>query len=115
MGDTGIDRADHQMGGPDPGLVRPGGQVVFSTINRNPKSFAFAIVGAEYLLKILPAGTHEYQKFIKPSELEEWARSASLVFKSSMGLHYNPLTARYWLAPNLDVNYMMHFERPDTA
>lgn len=95
-------------------LVKPGGHVVFSTINRNPKSFLFAIVGAEYVLRLLPAGTHEYEKFIKPSELEQWARDANLTFKSSMGLHYNPLTRNYWLAPNMDVNYMMHFERPDT-
>lgn len=93
-------------------LVKPGGHIFFSTINRNPKSFLFAIVGAEYILQLLPSGTHEYQKFIKPSELEEWARTAGLTFRSSMGLHYNPLTRNYWLAPNLDVNYLMHFERP---
>ena len=96
-------------------LVRPGGHVAFSTINRNPKSFVFAIVGAEYVLRLLPAGTHEYQKFIKPSELEEWARHAGLTLKASMGLHYNPLTRNYWLASNMDVNYMMHFERVDAA
>jgi len=94
-------------------LVRPGGQVFFSTINRNPKSFAFAIVGAEYVLKMLPAGTHEYQKFIRPSELEEWARTAGLELRSSIGMHYNPLTKDYSLGPNLDVNYLMHFQRPD--
>jgi 2-polyprenyl-6-hydroxyphenyl methylase/3-demethylubiquinone-9 3-methyltransferase len=93
-------------------LVKPGGDVIFSTINRNPKSFVFAIVGAEYLLRLLPTGTHEYQKFIKPSELEEWARHAGLHHKASIGLHYNPLTQNYWLAPNLDVNYMMGFVRP---
>lgn len=93
-------------------LVRPGGDVFFSTINRNPKSFAFAIVGAEYVLKLLPAGTHEYQKFIRPSELEEWARHAGLVHKGSIGLHYNPFTKAYSLGANLDVNYLMHFRRP---
>ena len=94
-------------------LVRPGGTVVFSTINRNPKSFAFAIVGAEYVLKLLPAGTHEYKKFIKPSELENWSRLAGLSLRRSIGLHYNPLTREYWLGSNLHVNYMMLTERPD--
>ncbi len=94
-------------------LVRPGGQVFFSTINRNPKSFAFAIVGAEYILKLLPAGTHEYQKFIRPSELEEWARHAGLELRSSIGMHYNPVTKDYSLGRNLDVNYLIHFQRPD--
>lgn len=92
-------------------LVKPGGDVFFSTINRNPKAFLFAIVGAEYLLKLLPAGTHEYQKFIKPSELDAWARSAGLELHDSTGLHYNPLTREFWLADNVDVNYMMHFRR----
>ena len=95
-------------------LVRPGGDVVFSTINRNPKSFVFAIVGAEYILRLLPKGTHEYEKFIKPSELEQWARNAGLQLKSSIGLHYNPFTKDYSLGGNLDVNYMMHFTRPDS-
>ena len=93
-------------------LLKPGGDVFFSTINRNPKSFVFAIVGAEYVLKLLPKGTHEYDKFIRPSELEQWARDAGLELRASMGLHYNPLTRVYWLAPNVDVNYMMHFRRP---
>ncbi len=93
-------------------LLKPGGDVFFSTINRNPKSFVFAIVGAEYVLKLLPKGTHEYDKFIRPSELEQWARSAGLELQASIGLHYNPLTRHYWLAPNVDVNYMMHFRRP---
>lgn len=92
-------------------LVKPGGDVFFSTINRNPKSFAFAIVGAEYILKLLPAGTHEYEKFIRPSELDEWARHAGLSLQDSIGLHYNPLTKEYSLGENLDVNYMMHFRR----
>ena len=93
-------------------LVRPGGDVFFSTINRNPKAFLFAIVGAEYLLRLLPTGTHEYDKFIRPSELEEWARRASLELQDSIGLHYNPITRDYWLGDGLDVNYMMHFKRP---
>jgi 2-polyprenyl-6-hydroxyphenyl methylase/3-demethylubiquinone-9 3-methyltransferase len=94
-------------------LVRPGGHVFFSTINRNPKSFLFAIVGAEYVLKLLPAGTHEYQKFIRPSELENWARNAGLALQSSIGLHYNPLSKEYSLGQNVDVNYMMYFRRPE--
>ena len=93
-------------------LVKPGGHVFFSTINRNPKSFLFAIVGAEYVLKLLPAGTHEYQKFIRPSELESWARSAGLQLQSSIGMHYNPVTREYSLGPNVDVNYLMYFRRP---
>lgn len=106
---------------PDPGaviaacrtLVRPGGSVFFSTINRNPKSFLFAIVGAEYVLRLLPRGTHEYQKFIRPSELEGWARDAGLRISDSTGLHYNPLTRVYSLGPNVDVNYIQHYVRPD--
>ena len=93
-------------------LVRPGGSVFFSTINRNPKSFLFAIVGAEYVLKLIPGGTHDYSKFIRPSELERWSRNSGLKLKSSTGMHYNPLTKEYWLAPNLDVNYLMYFQRP---
>jgi 2-polyprenyl-6-hydroxyphenyl methylase/3-demethylubiquinone-9 3-methyltransferase len=96
-------------------LVKPGGSVFFSTINRNPKSFMFAIVGAEYLLKLLPAGTHEYEKFIRPSELEAWARAAELEHRGSIGLHYNPLTREYSLGDNVDVNYMMHFARAEAA
>ncbi len=93
-------------------LVRPGGHVFFSTINRNPKSFAFAIVGAEYVLKLLPAGTHDYQKFIRPSELDDWARDAGLELRDSIGMHYNPVTKDYSLGPNLDVNYLMSYQRP---
>lgn len=95
-------------------LVRPGGDVFFSTINRNPKSFAFAIIGAEYLLRLLPAGTHEYEKFIRPSELESWAREAGLELQDSIGMHYNPLTREYRLGPGLAVNYLMHFRRRDS-
>lgn len=94
-------------------LVRSGGQVLFSTLNRNPKSFAMAILGGEYLLRLIPPGTHEYAKFIRPSELEGWARAAGLMHRHSTGLHYNPLTRQYRLGPGLDVNYFMHFTRPD--
>jgi len=94
-------------------LVKPGGHVFFSTINRNPKAFMFAIVGAEYVLRLLPAGTHEYAKFIRPSELESWARHAGLELKGSIGMHYNPVTREYSLGANLDVNYLMHFQRPE--
>ena len=93
-------------------LVKPGGDVFFSTINRNPKAFLFAIVGAEYLLRLLPTGTHEYDKFIRPSELADWSRQCGLSLRDSTGMHYNPLTDEYSLGPNLDVNYLMHFQRP---
>ncbi len=89
-------------------LVRPGGHVFFSTINRNPKSFLFAIVGAEYVLKLLPRGTHEYAKFIRPSELESWARAAELDVRDITGMSYNPLTRRYRLGRDVDVNYLMY-------
>lgn len=88
-------------------LVKPNGLVVFSTINRNPKSYLFAIVGAEYVLRLLPKGTHEYTKFIKPSELARFIRAAGLTLTDSTGLHYNPITQNYWLAQNMDVNYML--------
>jgi 2-polyprenyl-6-hydroxyphenyl methylase/3-demethylubiquinone-9 3-methyltransferase len=94
-------------------LVRPGGDVFFSTINRNPKAFMFAIVGAEYLLRLLPAGTHEYRKFIRPSELAAWARHANMELRASVGMHYNPVLRQYSLGPNVDVNYLMHFQRPE--
>ncbi len=95
-------------------LLRPGGHAFFSTINRNPKSFMLAIVGAEYLLRLLPAGTHEYRKFIRPSELDAWARSSGLQLVASIGMHYNPLSREYSLGPGLDVNYLMYYRRPDT-
>ncbi|MGI9273129.1 MAG: bifunctional 2-polyprenyl-6-hydroxyphenol methylase/3-demethylubiquinol 3-O-methyltransferase UbiG [Woeseiaceae bacterium] len=95
-------------------LLKPGGHAFFSTINRNPKSFMMAIVGAEYVLKLLPAGTHEYEKFIRPSELDDWARRVGLELRDSIGMHYNPLTREYSLGPGLDVNYLMHYRRPDT-
>ena len=106
---------------PDPGavvaacaaLAKPGGALYFSTINRNPKSFAFAIVGAEYILKLLPAGTHEYAKFIKPSELAGWLREAGLVLGGMTGLTYNPLTRHYRLnEADVSVNYMVRATKP---
>lgn len=94
-------------------LLAPGGQIVFSTINRNPKSWLMAIVGAEYLLGMVPRGTHEYARFIRPSELHGWATAAGLVHRDSSGLHYNPLTREFSLGGNIDVNYFMHFQRED--
>jgi 2-polyprenyl-6-hydroxyphenyl methylase/3-demethylubiquinone-9 3-methyltransferase len=94
-------------------LVRPGGDVFFSTINRNPKAFMLAIIGAEYLLRLLPAGTHEYRKFIRPSELDAWGRHAGLELKSITGMQYNPILRRYSLGPDVDVNYLMHFQRSE--
>ncbi len=87
-------------------LVRPGGTVYLSTLNRNPKSFAMAIVGAEYLLNLVPRGTHQYEKFIKPAELDQWCRQSGLDLLEMTGLHYNPLFKSYSLGPGLDVNYM---------
>ncbi len=88
-------------------LVKPGGWVFFSTINRNPKAWLFAVVGAEYVLNMLPKGTHEYAKFIRPSELTRYIRGAGLELQSSRGLQYNPLTQRYWLNTDTSVNYLM--------
>ena len=88
-------------------MVKPGGWVFLSTLNRNPKSFLFAIVGAEYLLRLLPAGTHEYAKFIRPSELATWCRSAGLDLLHTRGMEYNPLTKRYWLSGDTSVNYLL--------
>jgi len=87
-------------------LVKPGGWVFFSTLNRNPKSFLFAIVGAEYVLRLLPRGTHEYGKFIRPSELAGYCRRAGLDVQGTRGLEYNPLTRRYWLSDDTSVNYL---------
>jgi len=89
-------------------LIKPGGHVFFSTINRNPKSFLFAILGAEYFLKLLPKGTHEYAKFIRPSELTRWASQVELEVQDITGLTYNPLTRAYGLGKDIDVNYMVH-------
>jgi 2-polyprenyl-6-hydroxyphenyl methylase/3-demethylubiquinone-9 3-methyltransferase len=93
-------------------LVRPGGQLFFSTINRNAKAFLFAIVGAEHVLKLLPKGTHEYAKFIRPSELARWCRDAGLALEHSRGMQYNPLTGRYWLSDDTSVNYLFACRRP---
>ncbi len=88
-------------------LVKPGGWVFLSTLNRNPKSYLFAIIGAEYLLNMLPRGTHDYAKFIKPSELAQFSRNAKLNLVDLIGMSYNPLTKAYWLGKDTDVNYMI--------
>ena len=88
-------------------LVKPGGYVFFSTINRNAKAFLFAIVGAEYLLNLLPRGTHEYAKLIKPRELAEYCRAAELSLQHAKGMQYNPFTRHYWLNADTSVNYMV--------
>ena len=107
---------------PDPGsviracatLVRPGGKVFFSTINRNPKSYLFAIVGAEYLLHLLPKGTHDYARFIRPSELNRWVREAGLETRDITGMTYNPFTRVYRLDPgDVDVNYLVTTDKPE--
>jgi 2-polyprenyl-6-hydroxyphenyl methylase/3-demethylubiquinone-9 3-methyltransferase len=92
-------------------LVKPGGAVFFSTINRNPKAYLLAILGAEYLLRLLPRGTHDYRKFIRPSELESWARAAGLSLRDLSGMNYNPLSRQYSLGRNLDVNYLAYAAR----
>lgn len=92
-------------------LVRPGGQVFFSTINRNPKSYLFAVIGAEYVLRLLPKGTHDYLRFIKPSELSRWSRAASLRADELVGMTYNPVTRRYRLGRDCDVNYLLRTTR----
>lgn len=92
-------------------LVKPGGDVFFATLNRNFKSFLFAIVGAEYLLRMVRRGTHNYRKFVKPAELDGWAKTAGLACQDLTGLHYNPFLRRYSMGSNTHVNYMMHFVR----
>ena len=92
-------------------LVKPDGHVFFTTINRNPKSYLFAIVGAEYIMKILPKGTHDYSKFIKPSELESWARTADLHLRELTGMSYNILSKKYSLSHDVTVNYLMHTQK----
>ena len=87
-------------------LVKPSGWVFFSTLNRNPKAFLFAILGAEYVLQLLPKGTHEYAKFIKPSELARYSRDVGLELADTRGMEYNPLTRRYWLSGDTSVNYL---------
>ncbi|MEN7343586.1 MAG: bifunctional 2-polyprenyl-6-hydroxyphenol methylase/3-demethylubiquinol 3-O-methyltransferase UbiG [Pseudomonadota bacterium] len=93
-------------------LVKPGGDIVFSTINRTAKAFALAIVGAEYILNWVPRGTHEFQKFIQPSELDQAARAAGLSIQSLAGLEYDPLGDRFFISGNVDVNYFAHYKRP---
>jgi len=105
---------------PDPGaivqacseLVKPGGWVFFSTLNRNAKSFMFAIVGAEYLLNLLPKGTHSYDRLIRPSELAHYCRDSGLELRQTRGMEYNPLTQRYWLSADTSVNYLLATRKP---
>ncbi|HEB54784.1 MAG TPA: bifunctional 2-polyprenyl-6-hydroxyphenol methylase/3-demethylubiquinol 3-O-methyltransferase UbiG [Gammaproteobacteria bacterium] len=92
-------------------LVKPDGHVFFSTINRNPKAYMFAIVGAEYLLKLLPKGTHDYSKFIKPSEMEGWIREAELSLREITGMSYNPLSQSYSLGYDVSVNYLVYCQK----
>jgi 2-polyprenyl-6-hydroxyphenyl methylase/3-demethylubiquinone-9 3-methyltransferase len=96
-------------------MARPGGWVFFSTINRNPKAFLFAIVGAEYVLKLLPRGTHEFARFIRPAELARWIRDAGLDVVQFKGMAYNPLTRRYWLSGDTSVNYLVACRKPLAA
>jgi 2-polyprenyl-6-hydroxyphenyl methylase / 3-demethylubiquinone-9 3-methyltransferase len=96
-------------------LVKPGGDVFFATLNRNPKSFLFAIVGAEYLLGLVPKGTHSFPRLIRPSELCVWAENAGLRLQNMTGLHYNPFLKRYSLGGNLNVNYFAHFNKGETS
>jgi 2-polyprenyl-6-hydroxyphenyl methylase/3-demethylubiquinone-9 3-methyltransferase len=93
-------------------LCKPGGQVFFSTLNRNPKSFLLAVVGAEYILNMLPKGTHDYKKFIRPSELAAWARQSGLSVGELTGMSYNPITKTYKLGRDTDVNYLMQTSKP---
>jgi 2-polyprenyl-6-hydroxyphenyl methylase / 3-demethylubiquinone-9 3-methyltransferase len=92
-------------------LAKPGGDVIVSTLNRNPLAFAVAIIGAEYIARVLPRGTHEYLKFIRPSELARWGRQAGLELRDLTGLAYNPLTRAFHLSANTAVNYLAHFTR----
>ncbi len=92
-------------------LVKPQGRVFFSTINRNPKSYFFAIVGAEYVLNLLPKGTHNYEKFIRPNEIDKWARRNNLSIASMIGMTYNPITKRYKLEKDVSVNYLTHYQK----
>lgn len=95
-------------------LAKPGAHLFFSTINRNPKAYLFAIVGAEYLLKMLPKGTHEYSKFIRPAELAGWVRAAGLTLENITGMTYNPLIKKYSMSPtDVDVNYIIHVRKPN--
>jgi 2-polyprenyl-6-hydroxyphenyl methylase/3-demethylubiquinone-9 3-methyltransferase len=94
-------------------LVKAGGSIYFSTINRNPKSYLFAIIGAEYVMKMLPPGTHDYSKFIRPSELDVWCRQAGLDIVSIQGISYNPVTRMYRSSSDVTVNYMAHYTKPE--
>jgi 2-polyprenyl-6-hydroxyphenyl methylase/3-demethylubiquinone-9 3-methyltransferase len=108
---------------PDPAAIvqacaracKPGGWVFLSTLNRNPKSFLFAIIGAEYVLGLLPRGTHEYARFVRPSELARWCREAGLELAGTRGMQYNPITRRYWLSSDTDVNYLIACRKPAAA
>ncbi len=88
-------------------LLRPGGHAIFATINRNPKAYLFAVIGAEYLLGLLPKGTHDYTRFVRPSELSQWCRASGLRTLQMTGMSYNPLVRRYSLGPDCDVNYLL--------
>ena len=94
-------------------MVKPGGYVFFSTLNRKPKAFLMAILGAEYILRMLPKGTHDYKTFIKPSELSQWARQAGLEMQGMTGIEYNPLNKRFNLGQDIDVNYIAAYQRPE--
>jgi 2-polyprenyl-6-hydroxyphenyl methylase / 3-demethylubiquinone-9 3-methyltransferase len=96
-------------------LAKPGGQLFFATINRNPKAYLLAIVGAEYVLRLLPRGTHDYAKFIKPSELARWCRESGLAMADLIGMNYNPLTKMFALGRDTGVNYMLHATHPRSA
>lgn len=93
-------------------LVKPGGHVFFSTLNRNPKAYVMAVIGAEYILKLLPKGTHDYARFIKPSELSNWARAAQLTTSNIKGIRYNPLNQTFSLTNDVSVNYLLHTQNP---
>lgn len=94
-------------------LVKPGGYVFFSTLNRKPKAYLLAILGAEYILQMLPKGTHDYKSFIKPSELSQWTRQAGLEMCAIIGIKYNPFNKRFSLGKNIDVNYIVAYQRPE--
>jgi 2-polyprenyl-6-hydroxyphenyl methylase/3-demethylubiquinone-9 3-methyltransferase len=95
-------------------LLKPGGHAFFSTLNRTPLAFALGIVGAEHIARLLPRGTHRYDRFIRPSELSTWARAAGLVIEDIVGLHYNPLTRSVMLGGNVQVNYLVHASKPES-
>lgn len=92
-------------------LLKPNGDIFFSTINRNPKAYLFAIIGAEYILNLLPKGTHDYQKLIRPSELDRWNREANLKTLEIAGMSYNPFTKKYWIGTDVSVNYLVHAKK----